>query len=240
MNAAVVTVGDELLVGDTENTNATWLCDRLDARGVDVRRVTVLPDEVAEIARVVNEYHAEYDAVIVTGGLGPTHDDVTMDAVAAAFGRDLAENEEAAAWLAERGYSGGDLAAETTHLPADCRPLPNEAGVAPGAVVESVYVLPGVPNEMKAMFELVEDEFAGTLTHVLTVDVDEPESELIDRLSAVRERFDVTVGSYPGESVRVKFTGTDESTVEDARRWLGARVDVVPGESDGAVDDVAE
>ncbi|PHQ45652.1 MBL fold metallo-hydrolase [Halorubrum sp. C3] len=66
MNAAVVTVGDELLVGDTENTNATWLCDRLDERGVTVRRVTVVPDEVSEIARVVNEYHAEYDAVVVT------------------------------------------------------------------------------------------------------------------------------------------------------------------------------
>ncbi|MFW6000537.1 MAG: molybdopterin-binding protein, partial [Halorubrum sp.] len=86
MNAAVVTVGDELLDGDTENTNATWLCDRLDARGVTVRRVTVVPDEVSQIARVVNEYHAEYDAVIVTGGLGPTHDDVTMEGVAAAFG----------------------------------------------------------------------------------------------------------------------------------------------------------
>ena len=103
MNAAVVTVGDELLVGDTENTNATWLCDRLDARGVAVRRVTVVPDEVSEIARVVNEYYAEYDAVIVTGGLGPTHDDVTMEAVAAAFGRDLGlgvyDDEDDDGWL---------------------------------------------------------------------------------------------------------------------------------------------
>jgi len=103
MDAAIVTVGDELLVGDTENTNATWLCGRLADRGVTVRRVTVVPDEVAEIARVVNEYYAEYDAVLVTGGLGPTHDDVTMEAVAAAFGRDLVANDQAADWLAERG-----------------------------------------------------------------------------------------------------------------------------------------
>jgi len=86
-------------------------------RDVTVRRVTVVPDEVAEIARVVNEYYAEYDAVLVTGGLGPTHDDVTMEAVAAAFGRDLVANDQAADWLAERGYSADDLVAETTPPP---------------------------------------------------------------------------------------------------------------------------
>ncbi|OYR45402.1 MULTISPECIES: molybdopterin-binding protein [unclassified Halorubrum] len=227
MNAAVVTVGDELLVGDTENTNATWLCDRLDERGVVVRRVTVVPDEVGEIARVVNEYHAEYDAVIVTGGLGPTHDDVTMDGVAAAFGRGLERNDEAASWLAERGYSADDLAAETTHLPADCRPLANETGVAPGAVVESVYVLPGVPTEMKAMFESVADEFEGTPTHTVTVDVDEPESALLERFTELQEEFDVSVGSYPGESVRVKITATDAAEAERAAEWVRERSTLV-------------
>ncbi|MFO8115923.1 MAG: molybdopterin-binding protein [Halorubrum sp.] len=227
MNAAVVTVGDELLVGDTENTNATWLCDRLDERGVVVRRVTVVPDEVGEIARIVNEYHAEYDAVVVTGGLGPTHDDVTMAGVAAAFGRELEKNEEAAAWLAERGYSADDLAAETTHLPADCRPLANERGVAPGAVVESAYVLPGVPTEMKAMFGSVADEFEGTPTHTVTVDVDEPESALLDRFTELQERFDVSVGSYPGESVRVKITATTAAEAERAAEWVRERSTLV-------------
>ena len=231
MDAAIVTVGDELLVGDTENTNATWLCDRLDARGVSVRRVTVVPDEVGEIARVVNEYHAEYDAVIVTGGLGPTHDDVTMDAVAAAFGRDLVANDEAAEWLASQGYSADDLVAETTHLPADCRPLPNEAGVAPGAVVEAVYVLPGVPAEMKAMFESVVEEFEGARTHTVTVDVDEPESELIDRFAALREAFDVAVGSYPGESVRVKITASSADEAERAAEWVRERSTLVDPET---------
>jgi len=226
MNAAIVTVGDELLVGDTENTNATWICARLADRGVPVRRVTVVPDEVAEIARVVNEYHAEYDAVIVTGGLGPTHDDVTMEAVAAAFGREVVANEEAAAWLAERGYSADDLTAETTHLPADCRPLSNEAGVAPGAVVESAYVLPGVPAEMKSMFETVADEFEGTPTHTVTVDVAEPESALLDRFTDLQERFDVTVGSYPGERVTVKITASDLDEAERAAEWLRSRSDL--------------
>jgi molybdenum cofactor synthesis domain-containing protein len=233
MNAAVVTVGDELLVGDTENTNATWLCDRLDARGVAVRRVTVVPDEVAEIARVVNEYHAEYDAVVVTGGLGPTHDDMTMEGVAAAFGRAVERNETAAGWLADRGYSEDDLAAETTHLPADCRPLRNETGVAPGAVVESAYVLPGVPGEMKAMFEGIEGEFAGTRTHVRAVDVDEPESELLDRFAALRERFDVRVGSYPGEVVTVKITAERAEEAERAAAWIRDNAAAVEGRPSG-------
>lgn len=227
MDAAIVTVGDELLVGDTENTNATWLCRRLADRGVPVRRVTVVPDEVAEIARVVNEYHAEYDVVIVTGGLGPTHDDVTMESVAAAFGRTCERNDTAASWLAEQGYSADDLAAETTHLPTGCRPLANDAGVAPGAVVESVYVLPGVPREMKAMFESVADEFEGTPTHTVTVDVDEPESALIDRFTELRDAFDVTVGSYPGKSVRVKISAVDADEAEQAAEWVREHADLV-------------
>ena len=232
MHVAVVNVGDEILSGDTTNTNATWLCDRLDERGVDVERVTVIPDRVGDIARVVNEYRAEYDAVLVTGGLGPTHDDVTMDGVAAAFGRDVEPHEEAVEWLVEHGgYARDDLVEGTSHLPAGARVLHNEVGVAPGCVVDDeVYVLPGVPDEMKAMFESVADEFEGQPKHVLTVTVDEPESALLDRLADLRERFDVTVGSYPGEFVRVKLRGTDREAVEAAAAWLRERVDVVEEE----------
>jgi molybdenum cofactor synthesis domain-containing protein len=226
MNLAVVTVGDELLSGDTTNTNATWLSEQLTDRGVDVRRVTVLPDEVSEIARVVNEYRAEYEAVIVTGGLGPTHDDVTMEAVAAASGRDLEANEEAVEWLEEHGgYSRDDLTEGTERLPTDARVLHNEEGVAPGCVVDSIYVLPGVPAEMKRMFGIVADEFVGPDRYVTIVEIDEPESALLDRLEQLRSEFqDVDVGSYPGEHVRVKLSGADEATVEEAARWLEDRV----------------
>jgi molybdenum cofactor synthesis domain-containing protein len=225
MRVAVVTVGDELLAGDTVNTNASWLCQQLRDRGVAVDRVTTVPDRVADIARVVNEYRAEYDAVVVTGGLGPTHDDLTMEGVAAAVGRDVEEHPEALAWLTEQGgYAAEDLAAGTTHLPARARMLPNDEGVAPGAVVEGIYVLPGVPAEMKAMFARVESEFSGAPTYAETVRVDEPESELVDRLREVRELFDVTVGSYPGDHVRLKVSSTDDDEVRAAVAWLRDRV----------------
>jgi molybdenum cofactor synthesis domain-containing protein len=226
MRVALITVGDEILSGDTVNTNAAWLGERLTASGATVERTTVIPDQVAEIARVVNEYRAEHDAVIVTGGLGPTHDDVTMEGVAAAFGSELAADPAVLEWLeAESGYSGEDLAPETTHIPADAEFLPNPEGVAPGCTVSNVYVLPGLPGEMKAMFGLVADEFGGDVRHTATVRTPEPESELLDRITALREQFDVIVGSYPGEHVRLKIEGDDEETVREAAGWLDARVE---------------
>jgi molybdenum cofactor synthesis domain-containing protein len=239
MRVAVVTVGDELLSGDTVDTNASWLCDRLDDRGVSVERITTVPDRVADIARVVNEYRAEYDAVLVTGGVGPTHDDVTMDGVAAAFGRAVVPNEAAAAWIADHGdYSADDLTEGTTHLPEGARLLRNPEGVAPGAALDSVYVLPGVPAEMKAMFETVAGEFTGERGYVEEVHTTEPESALIDRLDGVQERFDVSIGSYPGDSVRLKVIAADAATARDAADWLRERVDLAteveqPEQGDG-------
>ncbi|WP_299236169.1 competence/damage-inducible protein A [Natronomonas sp.] len=228
MNVALVSVGDELLCGDTVNTNAAWLGERLDERGVDVERATVVPDRVADIARVVNEYAAEYDSVIVTGGVGPTHDDVTMRGVAAAVGRSLETSEAALEWLAEHGgYARSDLTEGTGDIPAGSQPVHNTAGVAPGCVVENIYVLPGVPDEMKAMFESVRSAFTGDARHVEHVAVDEPESALLDRLAELQERFDVKVGSYPGESVRIKIEGTDEETVSAAIAWLEANSETV-------------
>ncbi len=225
MRVALVTVGDELLAGDTVNTNAAWLGRRLAERGVDVERVTVVPDREADIARVVNEYHAEHDAVLVTGGLGPTHDDVTMDAVAAAFGREVVESDEALEWIENnRGYAREDLTAGTGDVPSGARVLANHEGVAPGCVVENCYVLPGVPAEMERMFEEIEGEFEGEVRHLETVEADEPESALLDRIERLREEFSVTVGVYPGDPVRVRIRSTDADAAAEAAAWLRERV----------------
>jgi len=226
MRVALITVGDEILSGDTVNTNAAWLGTQLTDSGATVERMTTLPDRVGDIARVVNEYRAEYDAVVVTGGLGPTHDDVTMAGVAAAFGTELAPDEQARHWLeTEGGYSGDDLAPATTHVPETAEFLPNPEGVAPGCTIGNVYVLPGPPREMEAMFDLVADEFGGDPRHVETVETPEPESQLLDRIRELRDRFDVVVGSYPGETVRLKIEGDDEAAVRRAADWLESRVE---------------
>ena len=226
MRVALVTVGDEILSGDTVNTNAAWLGQQLAERGVDVDRVTVVPDRIGDIAQLVNEQRAEFDAVIVTGGVGPTHDDVTMDGVAAAFGRELEESEAALQWLAEDGgYVREDLADGTADIPAGGEFIRNPNGVAPGCHIGNVYVFPGVPDEMKGMFDVVAEEFTGADNFTETVYADEPESALIDRLIDVQEEFDVTVGSYPGDHVRLKIQGGDKDEVAAARQWLAERVD---------------
>ncbi|MFC6737604.1 competence/damage-inducible protein A, partial [Halolamina salina] len=107
------------------------------------------------------------------------------------------------------------------------RPLHNTEGVAPGAVVESCYVLPGVPAEMQAMFAGVAGEFEGERTYSETVETPEPESALLDRLSEVQDRYDVSVGSYPGETVTLKLTATEPETARRAAEWLADHVEPV-------------
>jgi len=225
MRVAIVSVGDELLTGETVNTNAAWLGRQLRDRGVNVGRVTVIPDDQQEIARVVNEQHAAADAVIVTGGLGPTHDDRTVEGVAAAFGRSVEFHEAAREWIDSISeYAASDLVDGTAVLPTGARQLPNQVGVAPGFVVENCYVLPGVPEEMHQMFEEIAPEFVGEPTKVTVVEIAEPESALLERIEQLRTEFPVSVGSYPGDNVRIRIEGTEESAVEDAARWLRDRV----------------
>lgn len=227
MRVALVSVGDELLAGDTVNTNAAWLAARLTERGATVERVTTIPDRIEEIVAIISTYHERYDAVLVTGGLGPTHDDLTMAGVARAFDRELKTNKEAIEWLAAHGgYEREDLAEGTADLPAGARVLHNEEGVAPGCVVESVYVFPGVPEEMEAMFDSVAEEFSGTVEAVEWVHANEPESALLDRIAALRDRFDVQVGSYPGKHVRLKIRSTDPETAAAAAEWLTEHVEI--------------
>ncbi|MFB6125070.1 MAG: competence/damage-inducible protein A [Halanaeroarchaeum sp.] len=225
MDVAVVTVGDELLAGETENTNASWLGRRLVDRGATVRRMVVIPDERTEIAGTVRELADDFDAVIVTGGVGPTHDDVTLDGVAEAFDRRMTEHPDVVDWFSDHDeYARQDLVTGTMDLPEGARMIPNDEGVAPGAVVENVYVLPGVPAEMRAMFERIAEEFGGTRLTTEVVYSERPESSLIDVIDEVNERFDVRVGSYPNDGVRIKLTGEDPTVVADAAAWLRDRV----------------
>lgn len=238
MDAAIVTAGDELLAGDTENTNATWLARELTERGVSVRRVVVVPDEVEAIEEAVRDYGDAYDAVVVTGGLGGTPDDVTMAGVAAAFDLDLepdpaarADVERSVEWVRENRPDLADFSVDVeaeASIPAGASPLLNDEGLSPGCVVENVYVLPGVPREMEAMFGQVAAAFAGDVES-RTFHTEEAEAALVERLADARERFDVTVGCYPDREAghnRVKVTGDDPGEVEAAAEWLRERVEV--------------
>ena len=233
MNAALVTVGDELLSGDTANTNATWIGKQLAERGVTVKRMLTVPDETDVIADAVRRYSDAFDAVIATGGLGGTPDDITIESVAAAFERDLVENELARADVERHLESiagkydelNVDVAAEA-RPPAGARPLLNRAGMSPGCVLENVYVLPGIPAEMKRMFEEIADEFEGDIGSRLLY-TEEPEANLIDRLDEVRDQFGVQVGCYPDREAghnRLKIRGSDGGSLDEAEAWLTEQI----------------
>jgi nicotinamide-nucleotide amidase len=233
MNAALLTVGDELLAGDTTNTNARWLAAELADRGVTTERVLTVPDETDVIAEATRRYSERFDALVVTGGLGGTPDDVTMEGVAAAFDRDLVENDLARAAV-ERHLEAiadeypeldVDVSGEAA-IPARSRPLINQVGLSPGCVVENTYVLPGIPSEMRGMFEGVADEFDGDVDSRYLY-TEEPEANLIERLDGVRERFGVRVGCYPDREAghnRLKISATDDETLAEADAWLRERV----------------
>ena len=231
MEVALITVGDELLSGDTVDTNATWLADRLTDRGVAVARVLSLPDDRGTIADHVADYSDQFDRVIVTGGIGGTPDDVTMEAVADAFGRELAASaltrEAVDQRLAELEVRLPDRELHVDRdaeaaIPEGSRPLINEAGLAPGCVVENVSVLPGIPGELKPMFESIAEEFDGDRRSEFLYTV-EPEANIVWALEEAMDRFSVTVGCYPDREAdhnRLKLTATDDAALAAAADWL--------------------
>ncbi|ELZ25268.1 competence/damage-inducible protein A [Natrinema limicola] len=244
MEVAILTIGDEVLAGDIANTNAQWLAARLTDSGATVDRILTIPDDRDRIAATIDEWTADVDAVIVTGGLGGTHDDVTADALADAFDCELVVDETVRQDVVETVANYRDRDPETVTaadlefdvdawaaLPAGSRPLCNPEGLCPGCVLENVYAFPGVPAEMQALFEQVAAEFDGeTISRVAYTP--QPEGTMAEAIDGVREHFDVTIGSYPAteRQNRLKVTGTDPATVDAALEWLAERVDLVAEE----------
>ena len=226
-SAALVTVGNELVSGDVENTNGSWLARRLAALGVEVELIAVLPDEIERVAAFVREQAAAADLVIVTGGLGGTPDDVTREAIAAAFGVQQVEQREVADRLRARFHRDPEYAARWAQLPEGSRALENPLGGAPGFAIGNVYVLPGLPAEMEAMFEtLVAELQAGTPIGCWRHTYRTTESRIVGVLEAMGEVHPrVLVGSYPsfgegGSEVEVVVKSAEPEVLAAAIAWI--------------------
>lgn len=249
MDAAIITVGDEILSGDISNSNAAWLASQLADRGVSVERILTLPDQFTAIDEAVREWSKQFDVLVVTGGLGGTHDDVTLDAVANAFDRKVVVDDEVRERVIDRvaahrgldpaavaaGEADIDIDAWST-VPEGSRPLENSEGLCAGFVLENVYVFPGVPEEVKAVFAEVADEFSGGIFSI-TLTTSEPEAAITETIFHVQENFEVQVSSYPDtdEHNRVKLIGTDQNALAAALTRLREELEVV--EVDGLTDD---
>jgi molybdenum cofactor synthesis domain-containing protein len=225
--AAIVTIGNELVSGDIENTNGSWLAARLEELGYDVILVAALPDDEARVAALVRAQAQEADVVVITGGLGGTPDDLTREAIGAAFGVSLVEQPEVATRLRERFKGAPEYAARWAELPEGSRPMEIERGGAPGFVLGNVYVLPGLPAEMEAMFELVAAELAGGTPIAAWRRVYRTtESRIVTVLEAAGEQHPaVRIGSYPsfgteGSTVEIVLKSSDPEALAAAQAWL--------------------
>jgi molybdenum cofactor synthesis domain-containing protein len=231
-SAAIVTIGNELLSGDVENTNGSWLARRLEGIGVPVRLIAVLPDDIQAIAEFVKTSSQTADVVLVTGGLGGTPDDVTREGLAATFGVEQQEVTELADELRARFLSDPEYAARWARLPAGSRPLENPLGGAPGFAIENVYVLPGLPSEMEAMYERIEPELAaerpiGSWRRTYRT----RESTIVRVLvESAKLHPGVLVGSYPrfssaGPEVDVVLKSSDAEALRAAAAWIEDALD---------------
>jgi nicotinamide-nucleotide amidase len=253
LSAAVVAIGDELLLGDTVNSNASWLGTQLAAAGVQVVHSSMVGDDLSRLAVALRRALDDAEIVLTTGGLGPTSDDVTRAAVAAAAGVDLVRDPALEDGLRARFASYGRPMPESVLVQADvpvgATALDNPAGTAPGLRLEIdgrlLIALPGPPNELRAVAAPVLAELArrsGTVLHTRTVRT----AGLGE--SAVAEIVERTVDVPPGVAlaylasaliVRVRFTGPDDAVlVRLADRVAAALGDIVWGRDDDTLDAV--
>jgi molybdenum cofactor synthesis domain-containing protein len=226
--AVVLTVGNEIVSGDVENTNASWLARRLAELGMEATLLAAVRDDVDEIAAFLAAEKERTGVVIVTGGLGGTPDDLTREGVAAAFRLPCEEIADVAVELRRRFAAKGlgDYAARWACLPRGAVPVANPLGGAPGFMLGNVHVLPGLPSEMKAMFETLAERFRGQPIGSWRRRYRTGEGQIVGVLEeAIRRHPGVMVGSYPrfladGPEVEVVLKSSDEEALHEASGWV--------------------
>ncbi|MCB9758881.1 MAG: competence/damage-inducible protein A [Alphaproteobacteria bacterium] len=232
--AAVIIIGNEILSGKFADENGPYLIGRLRALGVRLRRLVVVEDTLDELSEEIRGCAERHDLVFTTGGVGPTHDDITMDAVAAAFGVPVVERADLIEMF-ER-YAGGPINAATRRMASipDGSELWWEGALRfPVVVKENVHIFPGVPSFMRLKFEAIAARFADTPVHTARVTTRERESDIAARLSQAVARWPaVEIGSYPrfeAETwhVIVTLEGPDPGAVEACRAWLAGSLEPV-------------
>jgi len=260
MNANILTIGDELLIGNTINTNAAWIAQQLNLIGVDVKHHITISDDRDDIVNCLDLYLKDVEVIVITGGLGPTNDDITKKVLCDYFGGKLIFNEEAYNNIERIFNSRKRLINEATkyvaYLPDNCTPIQNKNGTAAGMIFtkenKTIVSMPGVPYEMKAM---VTDDFIPYLKtkysfptiihkHILTVGIGE--SQIADNLVEFEQNLSkqIKLAYLPSiGKVKLRLTAKGEnkdelqSLINDATEYI---VDKVKDNLYGFDDDVFE
>jgi molybdenum cofactor synthesis domain-containing protein len=202
VTAAVLVIGDEILSGRTQDQNSHYIAKYLADIGVDTREIRVVPDVEAEIVAAVNALRARYAYVFTTGGIGPTHDDITADAIARAFGVGIEEDPRAINMLLEVIPADrlNDARRRMARIPLGADLIENSMSKAPGFMIGNVIVMAGVPIIMHAMLDAAAPRLrTGARVLVETIEADAiPEGRYAKELAALAARFEeVSIGSYP-------------------------------------------
>lgn len=231
--ACLLIIGNEILSGRTQDANLPYLARRLGEIGVRLKEVRVVADEEPAIVKAVNETRGTYDYVFTTGGIGPTHDDITSGCVAKAFGAALERNAEAVRRL-ERHYPPGGLneaRLRMAEVPVGATLIDNPVSTAPGFKLGNVYVMAGVPRIMQAMFEGIAPTLVGGKPMLSrSVSCTLGEGVLAKGLGEIQARHPaVDIGSYPyyrvgGFGVSLVARGTDAAELETVAQAIAAMI----------------
>jgi molybdenum cofactor synthesis domain-containing protein len=225
--AGIIVIGNEILSGRTVDRNSIFLLGELHELGVGTGRVSVVPDEIGPIRDDVRLFSEQFDFVFTSGGVGPTHDDVTMTAIAAAFDRGMERRPELVDAL--RRYYGDrltDAALRMADVPEGTVLVPVPRGLFPVITVENVYILPGVPEILAAKFASIRERFREEPYHVYDIFLGVDEGEVADTLREVVALYpDLTLGSYPAFDdptylVRLTLMSKDPARLHAARDCL--------------------
>jgi molybdenum cofactor synthesis domain-containing protein len=240
VTAAVLVIGDEILSGRTKDQNIGYIAEYLGRIGVDLREARVVPDVEEEIVAALNALRTRYDYVITTGGIGPTHDDITADAVARAFGVPVVEDPRAIAIMLER-YAPADLTParrRMARMPEGSALIDNPISRAPGFRIGNVFVLAGVPSVMQAMLDgAVAAMRTGAVMQVASIEAGGlPEGRYGDPLGRIAEANPtVSIGSYPSFkdgrfNNQIVVRGKDGAAVAAARAAVEAMLAALRGD----------
>ena len=201
LDAGIIIIGDEILSGRTQDTNANYIAKNLIQNGIKLSEIRVIPDNSKLIIKTVLHFHKNYSFVFTTGGIGPTHDDITSESISKAFKKKYCINKEAYNIL-ENYYPKGEFndgRKKMAMLPKNVKLLYNPLTAAPGFKIKNVYVLPGVPSIMEKMFEsIISTIKKGDPKSICTIKTDIFESVIASELGKIQNKYkNCSIGSYP-------------------------------------------
>ena len=234
--AGIVVIGNEILSGKVSDTNSSFLARELRRMGVDLRRVCVIRDDLDDIARTVRQFHESYDLVFTSGGVGPTHDDITIEGIARAFGRRVVRDPDLEQKLRDfYKEKVNDARLKMSEVPEGAELIYGGALAFPTVKIENVYVLPGIPEILQSKFLSIRERFAADPFHLRIVYTREGEGMIAEFLNDTVRLFpELMLGSYPkiGDPEYVVKLTLESKSLEYVERALAHLLRILP---DGCV-----